>query len=102
MTGESKDGPFRRYHDNGQLWWKGTYKDGVEEGPIETYHENGQLKSKGTLRDGKGEGLIEYYHDNGQLGTKGTYNMGEKCGEWFEGGETKTYPPCPPDLEGEN
>jgi len=36
------------------------------------------------------------------LGTKGTYNMGEKCGEWFEGGETKTYPPCPPDLEGEN
>ena len=24
------DGPFESYHDNGQLEWKGTYKDGEE------------------------------------------------------------------------
>ena len=29
----------------------------------------------------------------------GPYSMGEKCGEWFEEGETVTYDPCPPDLE---
>ena len=29
-------------------------------------------------------------------GEKGTYNMGEKCGEWIEDGETVTYDPCPP------
>ena len=76
MTGEIKDGPFERYHENGQLWWKGTYKDGVEEGQTETYNENGQLKSKGAMKDD------------------------EKCGEWIEDGETVTYDPCPPDLEG--
>jgi len=27
---------------------------------------------------------------------KGTYNMGERCGEWIENGETVTYDPCPP------
>ena len=40
------------------------------------------------------------YYANGQLYEKGTYNMGQKCGEWIEDGETVTYDPCPPDLEG--
>ena len=31
----------------------------------------------------------------GQLQEKGTSNMGEKCGEWIEDGETVTYDPCP-------
>ena len=38
----------------------------------------------------------------GQLQEKGTSNMGEECGEWFEDGETVTYDPCPPGLEGGN
>ena len=36
----------------------------------------------------------------GQLQEKGTSNMGEECGESIEDGETVTYDPCPPDLEG--
>ena len=28
-----RDGPYVWYHDNGQLKWKGTYKDGKEHGP---------------------------------------------------------------------
>ena len=71
MTDEIEDGPFERYHENGQLWWKGTYKDGVEEGPWE-----------------------EYYYENGQLGWKGSHSNGEQCGEWFEDSETVTYDPC--------
>ena len=38
----------------------------------------------------------------GQLQEKGTSNMGEECGEWLEEGETVTYDPCPPGLEGGN
>jgi antitoxin component YwqK of YwqJK toxin-antitoxin module len=45
-------------------------KDGVQDGPFESYHENGEVRDKGT------------YKDN------------EKCGEWFEWGETVTYDPC--------
>jgi len=35
----------------------------------------------------------EDYYGNGQLERKGTYNVGEKCGEWIEDGETVTYDP---------
>jgi hypothetical protein len=35
------------------------------------------------------------YRSNGNVITKGTYNMGERCGEWIEDGETVTYDPCP-------
>ena len=46
-------------------------------------------------------GLFERSED-GSIDERGTFNMGEKCGEWFEYGKTVTYPPCPPDLEGGN
>ena len=72
-----------------------------KDGPFESYYRSGQLKKRGTYRDGELEGLCEEYYENGQLEWRGTYNMGEECGEWFEDGETITYPPCPPDLEGE-
>ena len=45
------------------------------------------------------DGPVGFYHEDGQLREKGTGNMGEKCGEWIEGGETVTYDPCPPGLE---
>ena len=46
------------------------------------------------------DGPYENYRENGQLRSKGTMKDGEKCGEWVEEGETVTYDPCPPDLEG--
>jgi len=48
------------------------------------------------------DGPWETYHDNGQVRDKGIYKDGRKCGEWSEYGETVTYDPCPPDLEGGN
>ena len=47
---------------------------------------------------GELDGPYESYCENGQLQEKGTYNMGQKCGEWIEDGETEPYAPCPPDL----
>ena len=79
-----EDGPWVRYHDNGQLSYKGTYKDGMEEGPWVRYYENGQLMSKGTLKDWKKEGPWVEYHENGQLESKGTYKDGKKEGPWVE------------------
>ena len=38
------------------------------------------------------------YYENGQLERKGTYNMGQRCGEWIQDGETQTYPPCHPGI----
>ena len=79
----------------------------------ESYHENGQLHWTGSLKDGERHGPWEWYYPNGQLYWKGNFNANErvrddwgtqsaKCGEWFEDGETVTYDPCPPDLEDGN
>ena len=49
---DTKDGPFKTYHDNGQLEGESTYKDGKVDGPYKLYNENGQLEQEGTLKDG--------------------------------------------------
>ena len=80
----------------------------------ELYYGNGQLRQRRTESEvvsldldsvlkRQNHGPFESYLENGQLVSKGTYNMGEKCGEWFEDGETETHPPpCPPGLEDGN
>ena len=44
-------GPWVRYHDNGQLRFKGTYKDNMRVGPSVGYYDNGRLYYKGTYKD---------------------------------------------------
>ena len=48
------DGPRVTYHPNGQLWAKGTYKDGERDGPWVEYHEDGTVNEEytGTYKDG--------------------------------------------------
>ena len=46
-------GPYVSYHENGQLWVKGTYKAGARDGAYEVYRENGQLEESGIYRAGQ-------------------------------------------------
>ena len=90
-----EDGERRFYpEDDGQLRMIQTFKDGKQHGPSWSYRENGQLATKVWFKDDEHHGPYEWYDEQGELGTKGTFNMGEKCGEWFEEGETVTYDPC--------
>ena len=68
-----KDGPWVRYHNDGQLRSKGTYKDGKKYGPWVYYWSNGGLSSKGTYKNEKYVGPWVTYHKNGQLWFKKTY-----------------------------
>ena len=52
-----KEGPWVRYHDNGQVSAKGNYKDGKDEGPWVWYHDNGQVSDKVTSRTVRGKVL---------------------------------------------
>ena len=61
FTGVSTD-----YYENGQLEYKETFKNGVENGLTEAYSENGQLQYKTTYKDGLRNGLSEDYYENGQ------------------------------------
>jgi antitoxin component YwqK of YwqJK toxin-antitoxin module len=76
------DGPYVRYHDNGQLESKGTYKDGKEDGPYVSYYDNGQLKIKTTYKNGKRHGPWVVYYINGQFWEKGTLKDGKMDGPW--------------------
>jgi len=57
---------------------------------------------RATLHNGVKHGLEEWYRESGELDHGGINNMGQKCGEWIEDGDPKTYPPCPPGLEAGN
>lgn len=65
------DGPTERFHRNGQLKFKGTYRKGREDGPCEQYYDNGQIEFRGNFKDGKRDGVWQIWHRNGRLKVKG-------------------------------
>ena len=85
-----QDGLVESYHKNGQLYKKENYKDGEQDGLVESYYENGQLQYKGNRKDGEQDGLIESYYENGQLQYKGNRKDGEQDGlveSYYENGQ---------------
>ena len=82
------NGQYEKYHENGRLEERGTYKTGKPDGLSERYYENGQLEVRMTAKNGKLDGLIEFYYDNGKLLERGTYKNGKKDGlfEFYGGG----------------
>ena len=52
MNNEIQDRPFESYHDNGQLWEKGFYKNGSKEGPFEIYRK-WSVNEKGLYKYGE-------------------------------------------------
>jgi antitoxin component YwqK of YwqJK toxin-antitoxin module len=85
------DSPLRNYLDG----FGRNYDNWDVNGPVEEYWPNGQLRRKTTIVDDAFDGPYEEYSGNGQLRRKGSYSSRKQCGEWFERGETVTYPPCP-------
>ena len=69
-----------RYHDwgKGVLGVKATYRDGKAHGPYKKYHENGQLSEKGTYEKGEKDGLFEFYSENGELIKKEIWKKGKR------------------------
>ena len=79
-----RDGVWRQYWDNGQLWLKENYKNGKKEGSYIQYHENGKLNTNSNYKNGKPDGTWVYYWDNEKIRTKGNYKNGKLEGEWVE------------------
>jgi len=75
-------GFYEKYHENGQPYEKGSYKNGQKDGVWEEYHMNGQLSRKGSYINGKKNGVWEGYHENGQLKEKGPYLNWTPNGVW--------------------
>ena len=72
-----RDGFWESYYENGQLNWKGNYKNDNLDGPWEYYHKNGQLSFKGNYVDGKEEGSFEHFKENGKFEKRETWKNGK-------------------------
>ena len=56
----------------------GACSDKIEDGPFETYWENGQIFEKGTIKNGILDGPYVMYYENGQLYQEASYDL-DKC-----------------------
>ena len=58
-------------------------EQGNRHGPWVVHYENGQLSYKGEYKNGKRYGLWKYYLDNGQLWYKGEFRNSKRIGLWY-------------------
>jgi antitoxin component YwqK of YwqJK toxin-antitoxin module len=70
------------YYPNHQKYMEGEYKNGKREGVWKSWNENGNLWSEGTFKNGLDEGLRTIYHENGKKFIEGYYTNGKKTGIW--------------------
>ena len=54
-----RHGYWERYHDNGKLWYKGTYVNGIKHGYWELYYSDGNLDYKGSYVNSEQHGYWE-------------------------------------------
>ena len=90
IDGALERGPYEVYYENGQLSYKGNYRNGKPHGLRESYYENGQLSYIANLKDGKLYGPRERYYENGQLIYKENYKDGKRHGlreSYYENGK---------------
>ena len=114
---DEKEGLYKHWHENGELWQEHYYKrnkiDGLckvyymngklssesnwnrngKNGLSKEWYGNGQLESEGNYKDFKEDGLWKWWHENGQLKSEENYKGGEKEGlskEWHENGQLKS------------
>lgn len=76
------DGPYRRWHPNGQLAVDASYADGALDGPFATFYADGQPMSKGQYSKGRRTGKWELFHANGQLAAVGDHKLGLRDRRW--------------------
>jgi antitoxin component YwqK of YwqJK toxin-antitoxin module len=54
-------GYYEEYFSNGQIWYKGTYINGIITGYWKYYYDNGKLCCKGYYINGRQTGYWEWY-----------------------------------------
>ena len=79
---DGKPQSFEAWHDNGQKWEEGYFKDGFKEGTWIRWHGNGQKEFEGHFEHGTLEHLYTMWHDNGQKEEQGGYKHGVRDGVW--------------------
>lgn len=80
--GESREGEFRSWYEDGTLESEGKYRDDRRSGQWTFHHPNGQISAEGGFSKGQETGAWELFHENGQRSAKGRYSDGLRDGVW--------------------
>jgi len=62
-----KNGIYRSFHENGQIYEESNYLDGKLNGIKNTYNKNGNIESECIYIDGKENGIYKEYRITGEL-----------------------------------
>jgi len=86
-----KQGPWKEFHDSGELKSVGKYVDGLKIGPWKYYYKNGKIEQTGTyLKNEKPDGEWKWYHDNDSLWKDENYSNGLENGLMTEYSDSGT------------
>jgi len=72
----------KRWHDNGQLEFEGSYKYGKKHGLHKWWYSNGQLEFEEYYVHGKKHGLFKGWWENGQLDYEGLFQYNQRDSIW--------------------
>lgn len=79
-----KDGYFKEWHYNGQIYLIGEYCMNKMCGYWKAFYENGSVYEEGNYVNDMKDGLWKTYYDNGSMYEEGSYANGMKDGLWKE------------------
>jgi len=79
---DEKYGPFRIWHQNGQLARQGEFRYNLPVGKTTWFYSNGQKQMEGDYVDGKQDGTWTWWHQNGLKQISGEYRDGVAVGMW--------------------
>jgi antitoxin component YwqK of YwqJK toxin-antitoxin module len=68
---------YERWYQNGQLWVRSNYKNGLRHGLYEVWHDNGQLWIRCNYQNDLHHGLYKEWHLDGSLYSRRFYNNGK-------------------------
>ncbi len=77
-----RHGPYKEWHENGQMKAEGTYVDGERSGKWVEYYETGHERKIGSYQVGRRVGEWTFFRENGDLSKKGGFKNGRRVGEW--------------------
>jgi hypothetical protein len=73
-------GPIEIRHEEGGLWLRSFYVDGVEQGPLEIFHPRGERWLHAEMKDGKLHGGVRTLYPDGALESETRYQRGREHG----------------------
>ena len=85
-----KNGLYKSWHPNGQIFVRCTYKNERTNGPHKSWHSNGQMRYRYTYKNGEIDGLYKEWYDNGQMSVRCTHKNGMLDGShksWYSNGQ---------------